>query len=102
MKSLEDFRRQIDQVDAELLAALGKRLAICADVAHFKRAHGIAMMQPARVTAVKDRVAALASEHGLRSDFLRDLYGAIIAEACRLEDDIIDGPSRSADQHATR
>ena len=90
MNSLEEFRREIDQIDAILLDALGRRLGICAQVAHFKRANGIPMMQPSRVEAVKDRAAALAASHGLRPEFVRELYGLIIAEACRLEDDIID------------
>lgn len=92
MNSLEDFRREIDKVDAVLLEALGKRLAICAAVAHFKRDNDIPMMQPGRVEAVKNTRAAAAEKHGLRPDFVRDLYGLIIAEACRLEDDIIDAP----------
>jgi chorismate mutase len=92
MNSLDDFRKEIDRIDAALLDALGRRLAICAEVAHFKRAQGIPMMQPSRVEAVKDRVAALAAAHGLRPEFVRELYGQIIAEACRLEDDIIDAP----------
>lgn len=89
MNSLEEFRKRIDQVDAELISAIGRRLAICNEVAHFKRANGIPMMQPARVEAVKERAAAAAPAHGLRPEFLRELYGLIIAEACRLEDDII-------------
>ena len=47
------------------------------------------MMQPARVTAVKQRCAALGEQHGVAGDFTHALYTVIIGEACRLEDDII-------------
>jgi len=92
MNSLEDFRREIDKLDAALLETLGNRLAVCAEVARFKKSQNIPMMQPARVEMVKDRVAALAERHHLRPEFVRDLYGKIIAEACRLEDEIIGQP----------
>jgi chorismate mutase len=99
MNSLEDFRREIDQVDAALLAALGRRLRICAEVAVFKRANNIPMMQPSRVEAVKNRVAGMAEEHGLRPEFVRELYGLIIGEACRLEDDIIGTEQQGTNGH---
>lgn len=91
-EALDELRRAIDGVDADLLAALGRRLALCAEVAALKRAHGIPMMQPARVEQVKSRLAALAPQHGLRPPFVRGLYAAIIEEACALEDEIIDAP----------
>lgn len=92
MSSLEDFRREIDKLDAVLLETLGKRLAVCAEVARFKKSNNIPMMQPARVEMVKDRAAALGGKHNLRPEFVRELYGQIIGEACRLEDDIIGQP----------
>jgi chorismate mutase-like protein len=100
MNSLEDFRKEIDQIDAALLAALGRRLAICAEVAHFKRANNIPMMQPGRVESVKNRQAVAAPQHGLRPEFVREMYGLIIDEACRLEDDIIDAKPESADRQS--
>ena len=92
MNSLEDFRREIDKLDGMLLEALGRRLSVCAEVARFKKSNNIPMMQPTRVEAVKDRVASIAARHDLRPEFVRELYGKIIDEACRLEDDIIGQP----------
>lgn len=96
MNSLEDFRKQIDRIDAVLIEAVGKRLGICNQVAHFKREHGIPMMQPGRVEHVKERMAEIGKTHGLRPEFVRELYGLIIGEACKLEDEIIDAPSAPA------
>ncbi|MFT3769052.1 MAG: chorismate mutase [Minicystis sp.] len=89
-ESLSELRRAIDAVDGDLLAALGRRLSLCAEVAAVKKAQGIPMMQPARVEEVKSRLAALAPAHGLRPQFVRRLYAAIIEEACHLEDEIIE------------
>jgi para-aminobenzoate synthetase len=90
-RALAELRRAIDDIDADLLAVLARRLGLCAEVAALKKANDIPMMQPARVELVLGRRAAEAPRYGLRSEFVRRLYGMIIEEACHLEDDIIDG-----------
>lgn len=93
METLNDFRCELDQLDQELVALLGRRFEICRRVAHFKQQHGIPMMQPGRVAEVKERSAGLAARHGMNPAFMRTLYAHIIDEACRLEDEIIDAPA---------
>ncbi|MCR9278929.1 MAG: chorismate mutase family protein [Pseudomonadaceae bacterium] len=91
MEKLADFRKQINALDIEIIALLGKRLDVCRNVGEYKKANEIPMMQSARVGEVKDRVAKLGAEHKLDPDFMRSLYTLIIDEACRIEDEIIDG-----------
>jgi chorismate mutase len=92
MDKLAGFRSELNAVDAEIVRLLGRRYGICRAVALYKREHGIPMMQPGRVAEVKERCAQMAREHGMDPEFARRLYGMIIDEACRLEDDIIDDP----------
>jgi chorismate mutase len=92
MDKLAGFRGELNAVDAEIVRLLGRRYGICRAVAHYKREHGIPMMQPGRVAEVKERCAQMAREHGMDPDFARRLYGMIIDEACRMEDEIIDDP----------
>lgn len=87
---LERYREEINRLDEHITDALGKRLRICMEVGHLKKAHGIAMMQPARVEAVKARCAQMGAAHGLRPEFMTELYDRIIAEACLLETRIIE------------
>ncbi len=87
---LETFRAEIDLLDAELIALLGKRLKICREVAEYKRQAVIPMMQTGRVHQVKERAKRLAASHGIEENFILAIYDLIIAEACRLEDRIID------------
>ena len=91
MSGLEGFRAEIDAVDSQIVEALAKRFEICQRVANFKKQHGIAMMQPERVEAVKQRRRELAMQYVLDGDFMVALYSVIIQETCRMEDEIIDG-----------
>lgn len=90
LDTLENFRKELDAIDATLVDTLGRRLELCRRIAAYKREHGIPMMQPHRVELVKKRCAALGEQHGLDARFVIELYTLIIGEACRIEDDIID------------
>lgn len=89
MKNLEDFRQEIDAVDTHIVELLGRRLDICRDVARYKKAHDIDMMQPGRVEEVKKKRSDLGAQHGIDKDFMYKIYTLIIEEACRIEDEII-------------
>lgn len=83
--SLEYFRSQLDQMDADLVRILGKRFAVCEAIAAYKLEHGIPMMQPDRIAIVKERVAELARSEGLEASVVSALYDLIISAACELE-----------------
>jgi chorismate mutase len=87
--TLDALRRQLDQVDHRIVDLLAQRFEICRQVAAYKKARGLPTMQPARVSVVKQKAAAHARATGIDEQFVVALYGAIIAEACRLEDDVI-------------
>jgi 4-amino-4-deoxychorismate mutase len=93
MTGLEPFRRRLDTVDDEIARLLGERFEICREVAHYKRAHGIAMMQPDRVVEVRARYLARAAEVDLPSDFTAELFELLIDATCKMEDELIGSPS---------
>ncbi|WP_441245318.1 chorismate mutase family protein [Kitasatospora sp. McL0602] len=93
---LESLRTTLDGIDRRLLDELRARLEICIEIAHVKREHDVPMMQPHRIGIVQERAAQYAETHGMSGTFLRGLYELIIAETCRVEDLIIDGPSAPA------
>ncbi|MCA1371564.1 chorismate mutase [Bradyrhizobium sp. BRP14] len=89
-EQLQLFRDKINALDQSLIETLAERMAICLQVGHFKKEHGIAMMQPGRVEAVKARCAEIGGELNLRPEFVLNLYHLIIQEACELETIIIE------------
>jgi 4-amino-4-deoxychorismate mutase len=100
MSGLEGFRARLDQVDDELARLFGERFDICRDVARFKSAHGIPMMQPDRVVEVRNRYLARGAAAGLPSDFSNELFDVLIAATCRMEDEIIAALERAAQEEA--
>jgi chorismate mutase-like protein len=93
---LQALRDELDGLDRTLLETLRQRLDCCCRIGLHKRDHAIPMMQPHRIGVVQERAAAFAAEHGMSPTFLRALYELIIAETCRLEDEIIGVPATPA------
>jgi chorismate mutase len=89
---LEPFRRRLDELDERIARLLGKRFAICRDIALYKRAHDIPMMQPQRVVEVRERYLARGAEVELPADFTAELFELLIDATCRMEDELIDAP----------
>ena len=87
---LDPFRRRLDVIDDEIARLLGERLQICREVAVYKSEHGIPMMQPDRVKAVRERYLARGAEHRLPQEFSSDLFDLLISTTCRLEDELMD------------
>ncbi|MFE4501478.1 chorismate mutase family protein [Rhodococcus sp. NPDC056743] len=89
---LERFRRQLDAIDATLLETVRERLLLCLQIGEWKRSSHVPMMQPSRVHVVQERARQFARQHNLSPEFFSSLYELLIAETCRLEDLVIDGP----------
>lgn len=65
MRELEQIREQIDSVDGRLVPLLEERLHASADVADYKKAHGMEIFQPERERAVIERAVSKLTDKGL-------------------------------------
>lgn len=89
MSGLEPFRRRLDALDDQIARLLGERFEICREVALYKSAHEIPMMQPDRVEEVRARYLARGAEVNLPADFTGALFDLLIAATCRAEDELM-------------
>lgn len=86
---LQDFRRQIDQLDDEIIALLAKRFGVIHQVAELKAREALPARIPERIEEVVQRNVASAKARGLNPALIETLYRAIIEEACRVEEEKI-------------
>ena len=81
--TLESLRRQIDDIDAELLDVLARRMEISRVIGKYKSEHRLPVVQPARYNdVISDRVAQ-GIALGMDERFLRTLLLAIHDESVR-------------------
>jgi len=84
-RSLDTLRKQIDQVDDELVRLLNQRAGLCVEVGHTKAANGsTAKYVPGREKGIFQR---LAQENGgpLRAEHVRSIFREIISSCRALE-----------------
>lgn len=89
MSGLDPFRRRLDELDDQISRLLGERFEVCREIARYKRAHAVPMMQPERVTEVRDRYLARGGEVDLPVDFTEQLFELLIAATCKMEDELM-------------
>lgn len=75
------LRAEIEAVDAVLIDALARRMALAREIRVVKQRAGQPVLDPAREAAVVARAAARAREVGLPEDEIRALYWKVIAVA---------------------
>lgn len=78
MTQLEQYRQQIDTIDADLVALFLKRMEITGKVGEWKQKNGIPVLDAARERRVIAAKTALTSEANRRAD-LAELYETIMA-----------------------
>lgn len=87
---LEPYRRRLDRLDDEIARLLGERFEVCREIARYKRANDIPMMQPDRVDAVRERYLARGAEANLPEEFSAGLFELLIAATCKEEDELME------------
>lgn len=82
---LDPLRRQIDEIDHEMLSLLARRMEMSRQIAYIKRDIGLPVYQSGRWADVMDDRLAQASSLGLDADFTRALLEKIHAESMRVQ-----------------
>jgi chorismate mutase len=85
LENLESLRRQIDEVDDELIALLTQRLKIARKIGGFKGKNNIALYQPERWNEVVTRYMSKADLYDLDPKFISILLAAIHEESLRIQ-----------------
>lgn len=86
MKVLEPYRKQIDDIDRQLLELLKQRFDVIDLVKVIKQQHDIPAVLPDRVDEVRNNAVARAEEIGLDPDFVHHIWTQIIDASCERED----------------
>jgi chorismate mutase-like protein len=84
MKTIDDWRRRIDEIDLRLVELLNERSQCALEIGQLKRASGVAIYQPDRERMVLDAVEQ-ASRGPLSPAAIRRLWERILDEARSVE-----------------
>lgn len=104
MRDLDQIRKDINDVDSALVPLLERRLHASADVAEYKKAHGMEIFQPERERQVVERAVAALDDKSL-SRSVSDAVTAImdvgkLYQLSRIYSDVDDLPRTPFDRSA--
>lgn len=86
--SLVHLRRQIDQLDNELLEVLGKRMNVSREIGAYKRDHNMPVVQATRYGDIMTSRILAAKSMGMSEDFMRQIFSSIHEESVRIQVDL--------------
>lgn len=91
---LEELRRELKEIDRQLLAVIERRFDLIRRVGEHKRGHEIPMMNWRRVQLVTEQYREAFAAAGLPVALGEQIADALIRESCLLEARIIAGEDR--------
>ena len=93
--SLDEIRKEIDAVDAELIPLIKKRMGCSLKVAEIKRAENLPVYHPGRENQILDKVEEQGEEYGR---YIRNIYQSIMTVSRSLQNDTLFNDSGFAEK----
>ncbi len=84
-ENLVHLRRQIDQLDNELIEVLGKRMNVSREIGAFKKEHNMPVVQAGRYDDIMTTRVLAAKSMGMSEDFMRSILSTIHEESVRIQ-----------------
>ncbi|MDR2627736.1 MAG: bifunctional 3-deoxy-7-phosphoheptulonate synthase/chorismate mutase type II [Dysgonamonadaceae bacterium] len=84
-ENLSELRKQIDEIDEQLLEILAKRMRISQEIGTYKKEHNIQVLQTARYDEILGNRVAVAEQLGMSGEFMKMMLEAIHEESVRIQ-----------------
>jgi chorismate mutase len=82
-ENLTELRRQIDEIDNDLLSVLARRMRVSREIGQYKKEHNMPVLQTVRYDEILGNRTANAEKMGMGADFMRTVLEAIHEESIR-------------------
>ena len=83
------LRKQIDELDNNLMELLAKRMRVCREIGQYKKEHNMTVLQTGRYNEILDKRGAQGSLCGMDPEFVKDMFEHIHEESVRQQMEII-------------
>jgi chorismate mutase len=82
-ENLTELRRQIDEIDNDLLNVLARRMRVSREIGRYKKEHSMPVLQTVRYDEILGSRIANAEKMGMGADFMKTVLEAIHEESIR-------------------
>ncbi|MFR3549418.1 MAG: chorismate mutase [Coprobacter sp.] len=88
-ENLAELRRQIDELDNQLLELLAKRMRISREIGQYKKEHDMTVLQPTRYDEILSKRINQAIDLDMDGEFMKSVLQAIHEESVRQQMNIL-------------
>ena len=88
-EGIHELRKQIDELDNQLMDLLAKRMRVCREIGQYKKEHNMTVLQPARYGEILDKRGAQGALCGMGSDFVKKVFESVHEESVRQQMEIL-------------
>ena len=88
-EGISQLRKQIDELDNQVMDVLAKRMRVCREIGQYKKEHNMTVLQAQRYNEILDKRGAQGSLCGMDSEFIKKIYEARHEESVRQQIEII-------------
>ena len=83
------MRKQIDELDNQIMDILAKRMRVCREIGHYKKEHNMTVLQATRYNEILSKRGVQGSLCGMGPEFVAKVFESIHEESVRQQIEII-------------
>ena len=88
-EGIHELRKQIDELDNQLMELLAKRMRVCREIGQYKREHNMTVLQASRYNEILSKRGAQGALCGMGPEFVAHVFESIHEESVRQQIEII-------------
>ncbi len=88
-EGIQQLRKQIDELDNQLMELLAKRMEVCREIGHYKKEHNMTVLQASRYNEILEKRGVQGSLTGMAPEFVAKVFESIHEESVRQQIEIV-------------
>lgn len=88
-EDIRQLRKQIDELDNNILEVLAERMRVCREIGQYKKEHNMQVVQTQRYGEILDKRGAQGALCGMGANFVKTVFEAIHEESVRQQIEIV-------------
>ena len=88
-EGISQLRKQIDELDNQLMELLAKRMSVCREIGYYKKDHNMTVLQASRYNEILEKRGVQGSLTGMSPEFVAKVFESIHEESVRQQIEII-------------
>ena len=88
-EGIHELRKQIDELDNQIMDILAKRMKVCREIGNYKKEHNMTVLQASRYNEILNKRGVQGTLSGMGPEFVAKVFESIHEESVRQQMEII-------------